>query len=260
MSGYAARHDCSSATLPGPVLSCGKAARDQAIWTDARWLPSGQPVSAGRTQGAVACQLTQARLQALAKGPMAEWPIPTRLAAAALHNTSGERTNGRLSRSTGSRCWPSASSGQRGDRWALVLSVLTRARRMSYVALGGQASWVDGGNERGVVAFVPVGVRGRELGDRLVEYVRSAEVYPPRYAAMARSPEQACAQRRVPTLPTPTLRARSVPSNWSSRNRRSVSSVRRYLASRSASWAPKALRSVCQGSSSSIGTIGGGRR
>ena len=42
----------------------------------------------------------------------------------------------------------------------------------SHVALGGQATRVDGGDERGVVALVLVGVGRGEVGDRLVEHVR----------------------------------------------------------------------------------------
>ena len=66
-------------------------------------------------------------------------------------------------------------------------------------------------------------------------------------------------QQRVPTLPTPTtLRAMSANSYCSSRNRRSVSSVRRYLAIRLVSCAWKADRSASLGISSSSGTSSGG--
>src|SRR6266568_5477239 len=66
-------------------------------------------------------------------------------------------------------------------------------------------------------------------------------------------------QQRVPTLPTPaTLRAMSANSNCSSRYRRSVSSVRRYLAIRLLSCCLRLLRSVSLGNSSSIGTSSGG--
>ncbi len=62
-------------------------------------------------------------------------------------------------------------------------------------------------------------------------------------------------QQRVPTLPTPTtLWARSANWNWSSRSRRSVSRVRRYLPIRSDSSDSMNLRSAWRSAaSSSIG-------
>jgi hypothetical protein len=62
-------------------------------------------------------------------------------------------------------------------------------------------------------------------------------------------------QQRVPTLPTPTtLRAMAANSNCSSRNRRSVSSVRRYFAIRLVSSDSMNFLSDCGASNSSIGT------